>query len=157
MFPAKIFLIPPSTNVFTIFSCPAKRLFAFSCRDNFLNCFNLCQYMYKQVILVRQDLKLPKGKLAAQAAHAAVESVLKSKASMIKEWREEGMAKIVLKVKDEKELLKYFQLAKDEDLVVSLITDAGRTVVAPGTKTCAAIGPEAEEKIDKITGKLSLL
>jgi PTH2 family peptidyl-tRNA hydrolase len=67
------------------------------------------------------------------------------------------MAKIVLKVKDEKELLKYFQWAKDEGLAVSLITDAGRTVVAPGTRTCGAIGPDEEEKIDKITGKLSLL
>ena len=111
----------------------------------------------KQVILVRDDLKLPKGKLAAQAAHASVEAVLKSSDAIIKAWRKEGMAKIVLKVKDEKELVHYFQQAKDADLAVSLITDAGRTVVAPGTKTCAAIGPDDEEKIDEITGKLSLL
>ena len=111
----------------------------------------------KQVILVRQDLKLPKGKLAAQAAHASVEAVLKSDSKMVNSWRKEGMAKIVLKVKDEKELIKYFQQAKEEGLTVSLITDAGRTVIAPGTKTCAAIGPDDEEKIDKITGKISLL
>ena len=59
---------------------------------------------YKQVILVRQDLKLPKGKLAAQAAHASVEAVLRSDEEMVKRWRMEGMAKIVIKVKDEKEL-----------------------------------------------------
>ena len=112
---------------------------------------------YKQVILIRQDLKLPKGKLGAQSAHASVEAVLKSDPSLIKKWRQEGMAKIVLKVKDEKELIKYFQHAKDEDLVVALITDAGRTVIAPGTKTAVAIGPDAEEEIDKITGELSLL
>ncbi|MBU0469939.1 MAG: peptidyl-tRNA hydrolase Pth2 [Nanoarchaeota archaeon] len=112
---------------------------------------------YKQVILVRQDLKLPKGKLAAQAAHASVDAVLKSDPKIVKEWRKEGMAKIVVKVKDEKELIKYFQFAKDSHLTVSLITDAGRTVVAPGTKTCAALGPDEEEKIDEITGKLSLL
>lgn len=112
---------------------------------------------YKQVILVRQDLKLPKGKLAAQAAHASVEAVLKSDSEHVKKWRSEGMAKIVLKVKDEKELVKYFQLAKDEGLTSSLITDAGRTVVAPGTKTCVGIGPEEEEKIDKVTGDLALL
>lgn len=111
----------------------------------------------KQVILVRQDLKLPKGKLAAQAAHASVEAVLKSDPKDVKMWRAEGMAKIVLKVKDEKELVAYFQKAKDEDLVASLITDAGRTVVAPGTRTCAAIGPADEEMIDVITGKLTLL
>lgn len=112
---------------------------------------------YKQVILVRRDLKLPKGKLAAQCAHASVEAVLKSDSEVVKKWRKEGMAKIVIKVKDEKELLTYFQQAKEKDLVTALITDAGRTVVAPGTKTCAGIGPDDEEKIDKITGKLPLL
>ena len=111
----------------------------------------------KQVILVRQDLKLPKGKLAAQAAHASVEAVLKSDLNIVKKWRSEGMAKIVLKVKDEKELIKYFQTAKDEGLTVSLITDAGKTVIAPGTKTCVGIGPDEEEKIDPITEELSLL
>jgi len=111
----------------------------------------------KQVILVRQDLKLPKGKLSAQAAHASVEAVLRSNVDVIKKWRSEGMAKIILKVKDEKELIKYFQLAKDEKLAVSLITDAGRTVIAPGTKTCVGIGPDKEDQIDFLTGKLSLL
>jgi peptidyl-tRNA hydrolase, PTH2 family len=113
--------------------------------------------MYKQVILVRQDLKLPKGKMAAQSAHASVEAVLRSDSEMVKKWRSEGMAKIVLKVKDEKELIQYFQEAKDNDLVASLITDAGRTVIAPGTKTCVAIGPDDEEEINKITEKLSLM
>ncbi len=111
----------------------------------------------KQVILVRQDLKLPKGKLAAQVAHASVEAVLKSDSKTIKEWRAEGMPKIILKVKDEKELVAFFQKAKDRDFVSSLITDAGKTVVAPGTKTCVAIGPNEEEEIDLLTGKLSLL
>ncbi|MBT4651076.1 peptidyl-tRNA hydrolase [Candidatus Woesearchaeota archaeon] len=112
---------------------------------------------YKQVILVRQDLKLPKGKLAAQAAHASVEAVLKSPSETVKAWRAEGMAKIVVKVKNEKELIKFFQQAKDTNITTSLITDAGRTVIAPGTKTCVAIGPDKEEKIDQITEELSLL
>lgn len=113
--------------------------------------------VFKQVILIRHDLQLPKGKLAAQAAHASVEATLKSSHKKVSAWRKEGMAKIVLKVKDEKELLSYLQKAKDEGLITALITDAGRTVVAPGTKTCAAIGPDEEEKIDAITGKLPLL
>ena len=111
----------------------------------------------KQVILVRQDLKLPKGKLAAQAAHASVEATLKSDSETVKKWRSEGMAKIVLKVTNEKELIKYFQTAKDEGIIASLITDAGRTVVAPGTKTCVGIGPDEEEKIDDLTSELKLL
>ena len=112
---------------------------------------------YKQVILIRLDLKLPKGKACAQVAHASVEAVLKSDSDLVKKWRKEGMAKVVLKVKDEKELIKYFQLAKEEGLASSLITDAGRTVIAPGTKTCAGIGPDNLEKIDQITSELSLL
>ena len=112
---------------------------------------------YKQVIIIRQDLKLPKGKLAAQASHASVEAVLKSDEKTIKAWRSEGMAKIVLKVKDQTQLVKLFQKAKDNDLTASLITDAGKTVVAPGTKTAVAIGPAEAEEIDKITKNLPLL
>jgi len=114
-------------------------------------------FEYKQVILVRADLKLPKGKACAQAAHASVEAVLRSDPHMIQRWHAQGMAKIVLKVKDEKELISFFQKAKEVNLKASLITDAGHTVVEPGTKTCAAIGPASAEEIDKVTQNLSLL
>ncbi len=113
--------------------------------------------MFKQVIMVRSDLKLPKGKLAAQVAHASVESSLKSNKEDLKAWRNSGMAKIVVKVDDEKQLYKYAQAAKDKGLSVGIITDAGKTVVAPGTTTCAGIGPGLEEDIDAITGDLKLL
>lgn len=119
--------------------------------------FSLRMTEYKQVILVRADLKLPRGKLGAQTAHASVEAVLRSDSGMVKAWRAEGMAKIVVKVKDERELVRRFQEAKDSGLVACLITDAGRTVIAPGTKTCVGIGPDEEEKVDKVTGKLKLL
>ena len=109
----------------------------------------------KQVILIRQDLKLPKGKMAAQASHASVEAALKS--DSLAAWRTAGQKKVVLKVQDEKELIKFFQLAKDEGLPTSLITDAGKTVIAPGTKTAVAIGPANEEDIDKLTGDLPMM
>ncbi|MBC8495083.1 peptidyl-tRNA hydrolase [archaeon] len=112
---------------------------------------------YKQAILIRQDLKLPKGKAAAQAAHASVEATLRSEKEKVIKWRREGMAKIVLKVADLKELHKYNQLAKDEGLTTATITDAGRTVIAPGTKTCVAIGPDEEELVDHIISELKLL
>lgn len=110
----------------------------------------------KMVILVRQDLKLPKGKLAAQVAHAAVEATLKSSSSKVDEWKSQGQKKVVLKVVDEKTLLSYQRKAKAEGLVATIITDAGRTVIAPGTKTCIGIGPDSEEKIDKVTGDLPM-
>ncbi|MFT4249950.1 MAG: peptidyl-tRNA hydrolase Pth2 [Candidatus Woesearchaeota archaeon] len=111
----------------------------------------------KQAILVVNSLKLPKGKLAAQVAHAAVEAAHRADKEDYKLWRSTGMAKIVLKVPDEKSLHKHVQAAKEATLPTATITDAGKTVVAPGTVTCAAIGPAAEETIDSITADLALL
>jgi peptidyl-tRNA hydrolase len=67
------------------------------------------------------------------------------------------MAKIVLRVATEKELLLYLQRAKDAGIITALITDAGRTVVEPGTKTCGAAGPASVTDLDEIFGKLKLL
>ena len=107
---------------------------------------------YKQVILLRQDLKLPLGKASSQVAHAAVEAVLRSDKAKVKRWRNEGMMKIVVKVKDKKELFEYKRLAEANMLTLAVITDAGRTVVEPGTVTCMAIGPDDDDKIDKVSG-----
>ena len=112
---------------------------------------------FKQVIVVRQDLNLPKGKLASQVAHASVEGVLHSKRDVLQVWREHGMKKVVLKVKGEKELLELRKKALAMKLVAKLIHDAGRTVVAPNMLTCLGIGPDEEKKIDKLTGKLKMV
>ena len=112
---------------------------------------------YKQTIIVRSDLKLPKGKMAAQVAHASVEAVLKASKDIVSSWRSEGMMKIVVKVDSEKELYRLIQEAKDAGLATSTITDAGHTVVAPGTTTCGAIGPGLIEEVDKLVGDLSLV
>lgn len=112
---------------------------------------------YKQAIIVIQSLKLPKGKLAAQAAHAAVEAVLRSSESKVKNWRNQGQKKVVLKVADQKELYRYKTKAEDWGLQTAVITDAGKTVVAPGTVTCMAIGPDEEESVDKVINDLSLM
>lgn len=113
--------------------------------------------LYKQVILVREDLKLPKGKLAAQSSHASVDATLKSEKKIVDLWKKEGAKKVILKVNDEKELFKYKQMAEDNGLKTALITDAGRTVLEPGTITCLGIGPDEEEKIDKVSGKLKMV
>ena len=112
---------------------------------------------YKLVVLVREDLKLPKGKLASQVGHAAVDATLKSDKKIVDAWRHEGAGKIVLKVKDEKEIFNYKQMAEDIGLKTALIKDAGHTVVEPGTITCLGIGPDLKEKIDRITGKLKMM
>jgi PTH2 family peptidyl-tRNA hydrolase len=118
------------------------------------------EFNYKQAILFRKDLVLSKGKAVAQGAHASVEALLKAQKepeSCATSWLNEGMKKIVLEVQDEKELVLYFQKAKDLGLPVCLITDAGHTEIPAGTKTAVGIGPAKNEDIDKITGELKLL
>jgi len=111
----------------------------------------------KQVILVRQDLKMPKGKLAAQVAHASVESVLKSDKDKVNEWKEEGMKKVILKVSNKIELIKYKKLAEKNKLTVSLINDSGRTFFKKPTITCLGIGPDNDEALDRVTVELKML
>lgn len=111
----------------------------------------------KQVILVRVDLKMDKGKMSVQVSHASVEAVLSSSKENVQAWKEEGMKKVIVKVKDEQALLHYQQLAKKEKLVARLITDAGHTFFKEPTVTCLGIGPDKDEKIDKVTKHLKLV
>ena len=113
----------------------------------------------KQVIIIRTDLDMGKGKIAAQVGHACVlgaEHVRKSNPEWFSEWWE-GQEKVVLKVANLKELEQVKQDAIEFDVPWSEVTDAGHTQIAPGTTTCISIGPAPEEKIDKITGDLKLL
>jgi len=112
---------------------------------------------YKLVILVRDDLKLPRGKMSAQVSHASVDCVLKSDKKMIEKWKNQGGKKVVLKVADEKDIFKYMSMLENEGIKIALVKDAGHTVVEPGTITCLGVGPDLEEKIDKITGKLKMV
>lgn len=112
---------------------------------------------YKMVIVVRSDLKLTKGKMAAQAAHAAVDCALSADESVLNSWLEQGAKKVVLKVNDLKELHKYKELAAKAGLNHALITDAGHTQLPAGTTTVLGIGPDDEKRIDAVTGELKLI
>ncbi len=111
----------------------------------------------KQVLLIRTDLNMSKGKIAAQASHAAVEATLQSNKKLLSKWRSEGMKKIALKVESKEQLLQLINKALEQDLTAVTITDAGHTELNPGTMSCGAIGPGPEVKIDKITGELKPL
>ncbi|MFH1849968.1 MAG: peptidyl-tRNA hydrolase Pth2 [archaeon] len=113
--------------------------------------------MLKQVILVRHDLRLPKGKMSSQVSHGSVEATLRSFKETVSRWRLNGAKKSILRVDSEKELFRYKELADGNGLITALVLDAGKTVVEPGTITCLAIGPAEEEEIDGITGKLKLI
>jgi|SRR3989344_2290610 len=119
---------------------------------------------YKQVIILRVDVGMSKGKLAAQAAHASLDAALKAmqrdkifKDNLFERWRKEGAKKVVLKVESEDALRKIRDKATQANLVNALIKDAGLTEVPAGTVTALAIGPDEEKKIDKITKDLNAL
>ncbi len=113
--------------------------------------------MYKQVIVVRDDLKLSKGKLAAQAAHASLEAYLKADKDAISSWQATGVKKVVLKVSDLKELMDIYNKLKSMKFKPALIKDAGHTEIEPGTVTCLGVGPVEENDINKVTGHLKML
>lgn len=124
----------------------------------------------KQVIVVRKDLNMRKGKIAAQVAHAAMKFLVdnneaeRSDEMIIKLKPEEAMwlsgsfKKVVVGVDSEEALRQLIFQAELEDIEVHPIVDDGRTEFnGVPTLTCAAFGPCAAAKIDKITGNLKLI
>ncbi len=120
----------------------------------------MSRFEYKQVLVFRQDLPLSKGKVAAQAGHAAV-SAAQSAYNLQKKWWEawlyEGQRKIAVKVKDEKELRELEKAVDEVGLPHALIVDAGLTEIPAGTVTCLGIGPAPADRVDRLTIKLKLL
>jgi len=115
---------------------------------------------FKQVIAVRSDLKLSKGKLAVQVAHASVSAVELARdryREWLSIWLSQGQKKVAVKVKNLSELLEIKSQAESLKLPTVLIVDSGLTELPPGTATCVGIGPAPAALIDKVTGKLKLL
>jgi PTH2 family peptidyl-tRNA hydrolase len=120
----------------------------------------MSEFRYKQVLVFRTDLKMSKGKTAAQAGHAAVsaaEEARKHYAEWFHDWYAEGQRKIAVKVKNEEEISKLEEKADKMDLPHALVIDRGLTEIPAGTVTCLAIGPAPAEKVDKLTGNLKLM
>jgi len=111
----------------------------------------------KLALVVRTDLGMGRGKIAAQVAHAAVAAVLASRDADLAAWLGQGQPKVVLKVPTGEQLLDLARQARADGLTVEVVRDAGRTQVAPGTPTCCAVGPADSERVDKVTAGLSLL
>lgn len=124
----------------------------------------------KQVILIRRDLKMRRGKEIAQGSHASSEFLVRKLRGAApgapvliqlrrpeQEWLQGGMAKVCLKVPSEEELLACHRQALDQGLTSHLIRDSGKTEFGgEPTLTACAIGPDEAARIDRITGHLSL-
>ena len=118
--------------------------------------------MIKQVIVLRKDLNMRKGKMCAQSSHASMAAILDNGElktnAYVKEWLAGAFTKIVVGVDSEEELINVYNFAHAAGINCSLITDAGRTEFdGVPTKTAVAIGPGNTEEIDIITGDLKLL
>ncbi len=111
----------------------------------------------KQVMVVRTDLKMSKGKMAVQSCHASLGAFKKADGEKTRKWESEGEKKVLVKAKDLRELYEIYEIVKNTDIPVYLVHDAGRTELPKGTVTCLGIGPDEDEKIDKITNELKLL
>lgn len=137
--------------------------------------------MTKQVIIMRKDLNMRKGKIAAQAGHASTAVLLKlmrggkeffeltdeehQATSLtldladpeVGHWINSNFRKICVSVDSEQELIDAYQLALDAGLNCAMIIDSGFTEFnGVPTKTCIAIGPNEASKIDVITGAMKL-
>ena len=117
----------------------------------------------KQVIVMRKDLNMRKGKMVAQGAHASLlvslEMLrLKTNRDLFFEWVENGMTKICLSVDSEKELMDLYKRVCALSIPCECVLDAGRTEFnGVPTRTCLAIGPWYSTEIDRFTGELKLL
>ena len=118
------------------------------------------KFKYKQVIAVRTDLGMSKGKTAVQVAHGSVSAAEKTRVShqdVWKSWFREGQKKVAVKVQSEEQILELQKSAALNSLPFAVIRDAGMTELPPGTTTVIGIGPAKEEDIDKVTSELKLL
>lgn len=115
---------------------------------------------YKQVFVIRSDLKMRRGKEIAQASHAAVRLALHmahNQPEVLQGWFKQGETKVCLHVKSEESLLAIYQQARDAGLPAYLVADAGLTEFGGVmTHTCVGIGPALKDEVDKVTGGLTL-
>jgi peptidyl-tRNA hydrolase, PTH2 family len=119
----------------------------------------------KQVIVIRRDLKMRRGKEIAQGSHASMEWLTQRvrggpdvRLSEVEHaWLNEGTVKVVCQVADEEEFRAVIKRASEVGVRVHVITDMGRTEFHDvSTVTALAVGPDWADRVDKVTGDLTL-
>ena len=113
----------------------------------------------KLVLVINNDLKMGKGKIAAQAGHASVTATLKSgehRPATLDSWLKSGQKKVCLKSSYD-DLIELESKAKANGIQTVRITDAGKTQIPSGSLTVIAFGPDNEDILHGLTGHLKLL
>jgi PTH2 family peptidyl-tRNA hydrolase len=110
----------------------------------------------KQAIVVRADLGMGEGKLAAQVAHASLMAYEDADDRTRSAWKGTGQKKIVLRADGESRLFELADRADAAGLPHAVVRDAGHTQLDPGTVTALAVGPGADDRVDRVTGDLPL-
>ena len=120
----------------------------------------------RQILVIRKDLNMRKGKMIAQGAHASMMFLTKRlRASSVvtllpeeEEWINGSFTKVCVSVNSESELRELISKAQFSNVLVNEVIDSGKTEFnGVPTLTCAAFGPDKKEKLDPITGHLPLL
>jgi PTH2 family peptidyl-tRNA hydrolase len=113
---------------------------------------------YKLVLIVRNDLKMSKGKIAAQVGHTVVDATIAAiENGKLCKWQKDGETIIALKVENEKTLNAILEIATRKKISNGRVFDSGRTEVVHGTCTVGFVGPDRVDKIDKLTCQLKCL
>ncbi|ADD05971.1 peptidyl-tRNA hydrolase [Natrialba magadii ATCC 43099] len=110
----------------------------------------------KQAIVARTDIGMGQGKLAAQVAHASLSAYEKADSQLRDQWKRNGQKKVVLKGESERQLHELAEIAERDGVPKAVVRDAGHTQLEPGTVTALAVGPAGDDRVDSITGELSL-
>ncbi|GAA5915204.1 hypothetical protein JCM8208_007707 [Rhodotorula glutinis] len=114
----------------------------------------------KLVLVVRTDLAMTKGKIAAQCGHATLacyKSLMQANPALVRHWERTGQAKIAVQCRSEEDLQLLQASAQSLGICARSIQDAGRTQVDPGTTTVLGIGPAPVRVVNQVTSHLKLL
>jgi peptidyl-tRNA hydrolase, PTH2 family len=115
---------------------------------------------YKMLLVVNTSLNMGKGKIAAQCGHAAVgayQRASKQCPNAVRWWQRTGCAKIAVKCPSEDELATIYTAARDKDIPLYLVEDAGRTQIAAGSRTVLGLGPAPVKVFEGVTSHLKLM
>lgn len=151
----------PSTSTETVPARPsaASPSSMGAARSSLMSSFAGFSTNNKMALVVRTDLGMTKGKVAAQCAHAAImcyKKSVKEAPKAVTQWEMFGQTKVTLKAENEDVMMELVKRARARGIVACLVHDAGHTQVAAGSATVLGIGPAPAELVDKVTGHLKL-